>query len=106
MSRREGVTLFMTLLASFRFLLWSLTGQDDFVIGINTSGRDRIELESLIGMFINTLALRSQVSATESFDQLLRRTSQETIDARPISRAVRWLWRPSTWSENCRRGGP
>src|SRR5262249_31061222 len=57
LGRREGATLFVTLLASFAVLLSRHSGQDDLVIGSPSAGRDRTELEDLIGCFVNTLAL-------------------------------------------------
>ena len=62
LSRQEGVTLFMTLLAAFQALLLRYTGQDDIVVGSPTAGRTRAETENLIGFFINTLVLRTDLS--------------------------------------------
>ena len=70
LSNREGVTLFMTLLGAFEVLLWRYSGQDDMVVGTPIAGRNRSELEGLIGLFANTLPLRalfvrqSQLSGT------------------------------------------
>ena len=58
LSRREGATLFMTLLAGWQALLARWSGQDDVVVGTPLAGRTRLETEGLIGMFVNTLALR------------------------------------------------
>jgi len=80
-SRREGVTLFMTLLAAFKVLLHRYTGQDDIVVGSPTAGRNRVETEKLIGCFINNLVLRSDVSGDPSYRELLRRVRQTSLEA-------------------------
>jgi hypothetical protein len=74
LSRREGVTLFMTLLAAFATLLHRYTGQDDLLVGSPIANRDRAEIEGLIGLFVNTLALRVDLSRDPSFRTLLGRT--------------------------------
>src|SRR6266705_487280 len=58
LSRREGVTLFMTLLAAYQTLLFRYTGQEDIVVGSPIANRNRSEIEELIGFFVNTLVLR------------------------------------------------
>src|SRR5262249_18711242 len=62
LSRREGVTLFMTVLAAFKVLLARYSGQDDIVIGTPVANRNRAEMEDLIGFFVNTLVLRTDLS--------------------------------------------
>ncbi len=81
LSRREGVTLFMTLLSGFTTLLSRYTNQDDIVVGAPVANRAMIETESLIGFFVNTLALRTDLSGNPSFEELLRRVRETTIDA-------------------------
>ena len=81
MSRREGVTLFMTLLAGFQTLLHRYSGQDDIVVGSPIAGRTQSEVEGLIGFFVNTLALRTDLSDDPPFRELLRRVRQVTLDA-------------------------
>jgi amino acid adenylation domain-containing protein len=81
LSRREGVTLFMTLLAAFQALLGRLCGQDDIMVGSAMAGRNRSETEGLIGFFINTLVLRGDLSGGISFRQLLRRVKDTTLGA-------------------------
>jgi amino acid adenylation domain-containing protein len=81
LSRREGATLFMTLLASFQTLLHRYTGQDDIVVGSPIAGRSRSELEGLIGLFINTLVLRGDLSGNPSFRELLGRARITALDA-------------------------
>src|SRR3954471_14581209 len=71
-SRDEGVTLFMTLLAAFEVLLWRYSGQADLVVGIPLAGRSRTELESLIGLFANTLPLLTDLSGNPTFRELLQ----------------------------------
>lgn len=79
--RREGLTSFMVLLGAFQALLHRYTGHSDIVVGSPVAGRDRPEMEGLIGLFINTLALRTDLSGDPSFRQLLRRVRTTVIDA-------------------------
>ncbi|MBV9926801.1 MAG: amino acid adenylation domain-containing protein [Acidobacteria bacterium] len=81
LSGREGCTLFMTLLAGFAALLHRYTGQSDVVVGTPVAGRPRVELESLIGFFVNTLALRVGPRAEMSFAQLLGRVREACLGA-------------------------
>jgi len=76
LSRAEGVTLFMTLLAGFAALLWRYTGERDVVVGTPVANRGRREVESLIGFFVNTLPLRMQVGGEESFRETLGRVRE------------------------------
>lgn len=79
--RDEGVTLFMVLLAAFKTLLHRYTGQEDIIIGTPVAGRNRLELESLIGFFVNTLPLRTSISASMTFRELLRRVREDSLTA-------------------------
>ncbi len=81
LSRREGATLFMTLLAAFKALLWRYTGQSDIVVGTPVANRNREELESLIGFFVNTLALRTDFSGDPAFRELLGRVREVSLGA-------------------------
>ena len=81
LSHREGVTLFMTLFASFQVMLARYSGQDDIVIGTPIAGRVRAELEPLIGDFVNMLAVRTDLSGNPSFRDLLQRTKKVALDA-------------------------
>lgn len=80
-SQRQGVTLFMTLLSAFYVLLGRYTGQDDIPVGSPIAGRNRQEIEDLIGVFINTLVLRADLSGSPTFFELLKRVRQVTLDA-------------------------
>ena len=81
LGRREGATLFMTLLAGFHLLLSSYTGQDDIAIGTPVAGRRSLETEPLIGFFVNTLVLRSRFSAEMSFREFLSQVRETTVQA-------------------------
>ncbi len=81
LGRREGATLYMTLLAAYGAFLQHYTGDEDFVVGSPIAGRTRTETEGLIGMFVNTLALRVDVSGQPSFREVLRRVRDMLIDA-------------------------
>ena len=81
LSQREGVTLFMTLLAAFQTLLHRYTGQDDIIVGAATANRNHVEIEGLIGFFVNTLVLRNDLSGNPTFRELLGRVRKVTLDA-------------------------
>ncbi len=70
LGRREGATLFMTLLAAFQVLLYRYSGQEDIAVGVPIAGRTRPELEGLIGFFVNTLVLRGDLSGDPSFTRV------------------------------------
>ncbi len=79
--RREGVTPFETLLAAYHVLLMRYSGQEDFAIGTPVANRDRPEIESLIGYFVNVVVVRSDLSGDPSFRDLLGRLRRTTLDA-------------------------
>ncbi|PSL44995.1 amino acid adenylation domain-containing protein [Chitinophaga niastensis] len=81
MSKQQGTTLFMTTLAAFKILLFRYSGQKDICVGTSMTGRDQKELEGLIGFFINTLALRSNLEDNPDFISLLQQVKQTTLDA-------------------------
>jgi amino acid adenylation domain-containing protein len=81
LSRREGVTPFMTLLTAFQVLLSRYSGQDDVSVGAPIAGRNRTELEGLIGFFVNTLVLRTDLSGNPTFQELLRQVRETTLAA-------------------------
>ncbi|HEX2080604.1 MAG TPA: condensation domain-containing protein, partial [Longimicrobium sp.] len=80
LSRRHGTTLFMTLLAGWATVLGRLSGQDDVVIGSPMAGRGRREVEGLIGFFVNTLALRLDLSGAPTVAELLARVKERVLD--------------------------
>ncbi|MEW5928459.1 MAG: amino acid adenylation domain-containing protein, partial [Gemmatimonadota bacterium] len=81
LSRREGATLFMTLLAGWQALLSKYSGQEDVVVGTPIAGRNRRETEDLIGFFVNVLALRADLSADPAWSGLVGRVREETLGA-------------------------
>jgi amino acid adenylation domain-containing protein len=81
LSQQSGTTLFMTLLTVFTLLLSRYTGQEDIVVGSAIANRNRQETESLIGFFVNTLALRTNLQGNPTFKELLERVKQVTLDA-------------------------
>ncbi|MBI5302089.1 MAG: amino acid adenylation domain-containing protein [Chloroflexi bacterium] len=81
LNQREGVTLFMTLMTAFQLLLHRYTGQDEVCVGTPIANRLRAELEPLIGLFINTLVIRTDLSGNPTFRELLKRVRQLTLDA-------------------------
>ena len=81
LSRREGATLFMTMLAAFKVLLRRWTGQDDIIVGAPIANRSRVEVESLIGFLLNTLVMRTDLSGNPTFAQLVRRVRETALGA-------------------------
>ncbi len=81
LSRREDVTLFMLLLSAFQALLHRYTGQQDILIGSPVAGRTRVETECLIGLFLNTVVLRGDLTGDATFRELLRRNRRVALDA-------------------------
>jgi surfactin family lipopeptide synthetase A len=80
-SREEGVTLYMTLLAAFNVLLHRYSAQEDILIGSNTAGRDHAGSDKLLGFFLNTIVLRSDLSGSPTFREMLDRVRRTTLDA-------------------------
>lgn len=81
LSQRESTTLFTTLLAAFKVLLYRYTGQDDIIIGSPIANRHRKETEGLIGFFVNTLVLRSHLSGNLTFKNLLQQIRETILEA-------------------------
>ncbi|HEY0365730.1 MAG TPA: condensation domain-containing protein [Pyrinomonadaceae bacterium] len=81
LSKHEGATMFMTLLAAIQFLLQRYTNQDDIPIGVNIANRTRRDIEGLIGFFVNNLVLRGDLSGNPTFRELLRRSREVTLGA-------------------------
>ncbi|MGZ3457554.1 MAG: amino acid adenylation domain-containing protein, partial [Archangium sp.] len=81
LGRREGATLFMTLLAGFQVLLSRYSGQTDIVVGSDIANRNRSETEGLIGFFVNQLAMRTRLEGNPSFRELLARVRETALGA-------------------------
>jgi amino acid adenylation domain-containing protein len=81
LNQQQGVSLFMTLLATFNTLLYRYTGQDDLIIGSFADCHNHSELENVMGYFINTLVLRTDMSGNPTFKQLLARAREVTLGA-------------------------
>lgn len=81
LSRHEGVTLFMTLVAAFQLLLARYTGQDDVVVGTDVANRQRVETEGLIGFFINNVIVRTDMTGDPTFHELLGRVKERALGA-------------------------
>ncbi|MGE0472117.1 MAG: amino acid adenylation domain-containing protein [Nitrospirales bacterium] len=77
----EGVTIFMTLLAVLQALLARHSGQEDIVVGTPVANRNRIELEGVVGIFLNTLVLRTDLSGAQTFRELLSRVREVCLGA-------------------------
>jgi amino acid adenylation domain-containing protein len=81
LAKEENVTLFMVLLAIYYIFLAKLSGQEDIVIGSPVAGRNRPEIHEVIGMFVNTLAIRSFPSQRKPFREFLQEVKTHTLDA-------------------------
>jgi amino acid adenylation domain-containing protein len=81
LSRENGVTLFMTLLAAFKTLLYRYTAQEDLIVGCPMLNRRLPEIENLLGSFVNTVALRTNYAGSPSFRESLRRVRETCVNA-------------------------
>ncbi|HKV40875.1 MAG TPA: amino acid adenylation domain-containing protein, partial [Blastocatellia bacterium] len=81
LNRREGVTLFMTLLTAFEVLLYRHSGQRDFCIGTPIANRSTAEIEGLIGLFVNTLVLRAGIDSYATFLSVMETVRHATLGA-------------------------
>ncbi|MBV9109685.1 MAG: amino acid adenylation domain-containing protein, partial [Gemmatimonadetes bacterium] len=81
LGRREGTTLFMTLLAAWQLLLSKYAGQDDVSVGSPVAGRTRLETEGLIGFFVNTLVVRSDLAGGPTGAELVARVRERVLEA-------------------------
>jgi amino acid adenylation domain-containing protein len=81
LSMREGMTLFMTMLSAFVLLLKRYTGDEDIVVGSTYANRERAEAERLIGILVNTLVLRVDLSGAATFRDVMRRVREVCLDA-------------------------
>jgi amino acid adenylation domain-containing protein len=96
LAQREGVSLYMTLLAAFQILLGKYTGQEDLLVGTPSAGRDRDEVQPLIGFFVNTLVIRTKLFHKLTFPELLQQVKNTVLDAQahgdlPFERLVEEL---------------
>ena len=81
LSQQEGATLFMTLLAAFYVLLRRYTGQEDLLVGVPISGRNRPEIAPLIGFFVNNLVFRANLAGNPTFREFLAQVKRTALDA-------------------------
>ncbi|HEV7509114.1 MAG TPA: amino acid adenylation domain-containing protein [Thermoanaerobaculia bacterium] len=81
LARRQGVTLFMAVLAAFQALLGRISNTDDVSVGSPVAGRGQLRTEGLIGFFVNTLVLRTDLSGAPSFAELLARVRETSLAA-------------------------
>ena len=105
LSKSEGVTIFMLLLAAFKALLSRYTEQTDIVIGSPIANRNRVEFEGLIGFFVNTLALRTDLAGSPTFRELVRRVRAVALEAyahqdMPFEQLVEQMQPERTMSRN------
>ncbi|GCE02774.1 non-ribosomal peptide synthetase [Dictyobacter aurantiacus] len=96
LSRTHSTTLYVTLLAAFNILLWRYSGQDDFLVGSTTGGHTHPDVQQLIGIFVNTVVLRADMSGNPTFLELLKRVQDVVLDANahsdvPFEHVVREL---------------
>ena len=81
LAQREGVTLFMLLLASFQGLLYRYSGQHDIRVGVPIANRNRVEVERLVGFFVNTQVLKADLDEQITVTQLLQQAKHRSLDA-------------------------
>ncbi|GLV53931.1 hypothetical protein KDH_07820 [Dictyobacter sp. S3.2.2.5] len=81
LSQREGVTLFMTLLAAWQVLLYRYSGQEKIAVGTGIANRDRAEMENLIGFFVNTLVMYADLGGNPRFQDFLQQIRRVCLDA-------------------------
>jgi thioesterase domain-containing protein len=81
LAHEEGASLFMVLLAAFKVLLYRLSGQDDILVGTPIAGRNRPEIEAMIGCFANTVVFRTRLAGSRSFREQLTQVRTTVLDA-------------------------
>ncbi|PCH93847.1 MAG: hypothetical protein COB85_06335 [Bacteroidetes bacterium] len=81
LSQQHSVTLFMSLLALVKILLYRYTGQKDIIVGSPIAGREHVDLSSQIGLYVNTLALRDHLTGEDNFEEVLAKIKQTTLEA-------------------------
>jgi amino acid adenylation domain-containing protein len=80
-TKDNGLTLYMSLLSVFNILLSKLSGQDDIVVGTPIAGRNHVDLENIVGMFVNTLSIRNEVKGEETIQEFVSRVKQTVLGA-------------------------
>jgi thioesterase domain-containing protein len=105
LGRTRQATLFMVMLAAFKVLLHSYSSAQDILVGVSVAGRNRVELEDLIGFFVNTIVLRTTLSGDPQFSDLLLEIREVTLGAFahvdvPFEKLVEELNPPRTLSYN------
>ncbi|NOQ24119.1 MAG: amino acid adenylation domain-containing protein [Bacteroidales bacterium] len=80
-AKENGLTLYMSVLSIFNILLSKLSGQEDIIIGTPIAGRNHLDLENVVGMFVNTLAIRNEVNGSISIQEFIRKLKQTTLEA-------------------------
>jgi len=105
LGRTRQATLFMVMLAVFKVLLHSYSTAQDILVGVPVAGRNRVELEDLIGFFVNTIVLRTTLSGDPQFSDLLLEVREVTLSAFahidvPFEKLVEELNPPRTLSYN------
>jgi len=81
LAKEEEITLFMLLTALYSVLLWKLSGSEDIVVGTAAAGREDTETRHIMGMFVNTLAIRSHPSGDKTFSHFLTEIKEKTLEA-------------------------
>ncbi|MGW9571720.1 amino acid adenylation domain-containing protein [Paenibacillus terrae] len=105
LAERNGVTLYMVLLSAYYALLAKYTSQEDIVVGTPTAGRNHADLEGVVGLFVNTLAIRAKINLGDSFNKLLHEVYSQAVEAfehqsYPFERLVDKLSLPRDLSRN------
>src|SRR2546430_17055422 len=81
LAQREGSPLFMVSMAAFQALLWRYTGQDSILVGTPTAARGQVEIENLIGFFVNTMIIRADFTDNLTFRDLVRQIRNCSLEA-------------------------
>ncbi|NOQ25782.1 MAG: amino acid adenylation domain-containing protein, partial [Bacteroidales bacterium] len=81
LAKENDLTLYMSVLSVFSILLSKLGGQEDIIVGLPIAGRNHSDLENIVGMFVNTLAIRNEVNGSNTLKEFLRKLKQSTLEA-------------------------
>ncbi|TGU60629.1 hypothetical protein EN829_068000, partial [Mesorhizobium sp. M00.F.Ca.ET.186.01.1.1] len=81
LAQATGTTLYMVLLAAYNVLLAKYAGQEDIIVGTPITGRSHADLEPIVGMFVNTLAMRNKPQREKTFSEFLQEVKQNALDA-------------------------